>query len=52
LSADDHVERADLIEVHNGKVHGPLTEQQFIGLRSELGVPTELTVTKTIQPDQ
>ena len=41
-----------LIEVHNGKVHGPLTEQQFIGLRSELGVPTELTVTKTIQPDQ
>jgi hypothetical protein len=41
-----------LIEVHNGKVHGPLTEQQFIGLRSELGVPTELTVTRTVQPDQ
>ncbi len=40
-----------LIEVHNAKVHGPLTEQQFTGLRGELGVPEELTFTKTIQPD-
>jgi hypothetical protein len=40
-----------LIEVHNGKVHGPLTEPQFTGLRSELGVPNELTFTKTIPPD-
>ena len=40
-----------LIDVHSGKVHGPLTEQQFTGLRCELGVPSELTFTRTIQPD-
>ncbi len=40
-----------LIEVHDAKVHGPLTEQQFTGLRGELGVPEELTFTKTVRPD-
>lgn len=40
-----------LIEVHNAKVHGPLTKQQFAELRRELKVPEELTFTKTIQPD-
>jgi hypothetical protein len=40
-----------LIEVHNAKVHGPLTEQQFAELRRELGVREELTFTKTIRPD-
>ena len=40
-----------LIEIHTAKVHGPLTEQQFTGLRGELGVPEELTFTKTIRPD-
>ena len=40
-----------LIEVHNATVHGPLTEQQFTELRRELGVPADLTFTKTIRPD-
>ncbi len=40
-----------LIEVHNATVHGPLTERQFVELRRELGVPEELTFTKTIRPD-
>jgi len=40
-----------LIEVHNAKVHGPLTEQQFTQLRRELGMPAELTFTRTIRPD-
>lgn len=40
-----------LIEVRNATVHGPLTEQQFTELRRELGVPAELSFTKTIRPD-
>jgi len=41
-----------LLEVHDAKVHGPLTEQQFTELWHQLGVPGELTFTKTIQPDR
>ena len=40
-----------LIEVRSAKVHGPLTEQEFTGLRAELGVPEELTFTKRVRPD-
>ena len=40
-----------LIEVHNAKLHGPLSEQQFTELRRELEVLEELTFTKMIRPD-
>jgi hypothetical protein len=39
-----------LIEVHSAKIHGPLTEQQFLSLRRELKVPDTLAFTKTLQP--
>jgi len=40
-----------LIEVRSNRVHGPLSEPQFTELRLKLGVPEELTFTKTVEPD-
>jgi len=38
-----------IVEVKTGKVHGPLTEDAFRQLRTELKVPAELQFTKTIR---
>lgn len=38
-----------IIEVGSGKVHGPLTEKQYIELRHTLGVPADLTFTKNVR---
>jgi hypothetical protein len=37
-----------IIEVGSGKVHGPLTEEQYIALRQTIGVPVGLTFTKYV----
>jgi len=37
-----------IIEVGSGKVHGPLTEEQYTELRRTLGVPSDLTFTKYV----
>ena len=38
-----------IIEVETGNVHGPMTEEQYMGLRQTLRVPTDLTFTKNIK---
>jgi hypothetical protein len=38
-----------IIEVGSGKVHGPLTEKQYIELRQTLGVPVDLTFTRYVE---
>ncbi len=37
-----------IIQVHNGKVYGPLNEGEFQRLRTELGMPAELSFSKEI----
>jgi hypothetical protein len=37
-----------IIEVRSGKVHGPLTKEQYIELRKSLGVPSDLTFTRNV----
>jgi len=37
-----------IIQVHDGKVHGPLNEDEFQRLRTEVDVSTELSFTKEI----
>ncbi len=38
-----------IIEVASGKVHGPLTKDEFIELRRTLGVPSDLTFTRNVE---
>ena len=37
-----------IVEVASGKVHGPLTEKEYLALRKELDVPDLVTFTETI----
>jgi len=37
-----------IIEVAGGKVHGPLTREQYAELRETLGVPPDLTFTRNV----
>jgi hypothetical protein len=37
-----------IVEVRSGKVHGPLTQEQYLELRQALGVPSDLKFTKSI----
>jgi len=37
-----------VVEVATEKVHGPLTEEQYAGLRHVLGVPPSLTFTRNV----
>jgi hypothetical protein len=38
-----------IIEVGSGKVHGPLTKEQYMELRQTLGVPPDLTFTRNVE---
>jgi hypothetical protein len=38
-----------IIEVGSGKIHGPLTKEQYIELRQSLGVPSDLTFTRNVE---
>ena len=38
-----------IVEVETGNVHGPLSEQEYVELRRELGVPDELVFTRTVE---
>lgn len=37
-----------IIEVQSGKVHGPLMEEQYVELRQALGIPLDLTFTRSV----
>ncbi len=37
-----------VVEVETGKVHGPLTQEQYGAIREEIGVPAGLSFTKRI----
>jgi hypothetical protein len=38
-----------IVEVGSGKVHGPLTKEQYVELRQSLGVPSDLTFTRNME---
>ncbi len=38
-----------IVEVETGTVHGPLSEQEYVELRDELGVPSELVFTRAVE---
>jgi hypothetical protein len=38
-----------ILEVATGEVHGPLTEEAYVGKRQTLGVPDDLDFTHTIE---
>jgi hypothetical protein len=41
-----------IVEVKSEKIHGPLSEQEYIELRQKLGVPDALIFTESIEPSR
>ena len=51
ILAKQHPANWFIIEVKGGKVHGPLTKEQYMELRQTLGVPSDLAFTKSVPWD-